>query len=136
MEKFIHVIFDVHSFIRWVVLTFAVISILKFLWSWLKGDRFKGVDHALTLVLAASIELQAALGLTYFFWTGFNRDSFPRFRFEHGAAMFVAFVCVHLPLFWKKQDDTIRFRNSLFAILTAVALILTGISRLPGGLSR
>lgn len=136
METFIHVIFDAHSFVRWLVLTLAVISVLKFAWGWLRGSGFKIVDRALTITLAVFVELQAALGLTYFFWTGFNRDSFPRFRFEHGTAMFLALVCIHLPLFWKKMEDNVRFRNSMFVILASIVLILVGISRLPGGLTR
>jgi hypothetical protein len=136
MDRFIHVIFDAHSFVRWLVLTFAVISVLKFAWGWLHGGGFKSVDRALTILLAIFIDIQATLGLTYFLWTGFNRDSFPRFRFEHATAMFLALVCIHLPLFWKNMDDKVRFRNAFFSIIASIALILFGISRLPGGLTR
>jgi heme A synthase len=136
MDTFIHVIFNFHSGVRWVVLFICAAAVTKFAWGWLRNREFKGLDRALTVALAAAIDVQAALGLTYFFWTGFNRDSFPRFRFEHGAAMFLALVCIHLPLFWKNVDDKTRFRNSLFAIFTSLVLILLGISRLPGGLSR
>jgi len=136
MDRFIHVIFDAHSFIRWLVLTFAVISIFKFAWGWLRSGGFKNVDRVLIILLAALIDLQATLGLTYFLWTGFNRDSFPRFRFEHGASMFLALVCIHIPVFWKNADDKIRFRNNLFFIFASIIFILFGISRLPGGLTR
>ena len=136
MDRFIHVIFDAHSFVRWLILTLAVISVLKFAWGWLRGSEFKRADRALSVALASFIDLQAVLGQVYFFWSGFNRDSFPRFRFEHGGAMFLALVCTHLPLFWKNIDGKTRFRNSLFAILASIVLILLGISRLPGGLSR
>jgi hypothetical protein len=136
LDRFIHVIFDAHSFVRWLVLTFAVISVLKFTWGWLRGGGFKSVDRVLTILLAILIDIQATLGLTYFLWTGFNRDSFPRFRFEHGASMFLALVCIHLPLFWKNVDDKTRFRNSMVAIISSIILIFLGISRLPGGLSR
>lgn len=136
MDRFIHVIFNAQSFVRWLVLAIAVISVLKFAWGWLFGGEFKNTDRVLNIALAASVDLQAVLGQVYFFWTGFNRDSFPRFRFEHGGAMFLALVCIHLPLFWTNADHKTRFRNSMFVILASIVFILLGISRLPGGLSR
>ncbi|HAV78369.1 MAG TPA: hypothetical protein DCX53_13560 [Anaerolineae bacterium] len=136
MDKFIHVIFNAHSYVRWLVLIFAAIAIFKFTWGWMRTSEFKNVDRTLSFALAAFVDLQALLGLVYFFWTGFNSDGFPRFRFEHGIAMFLALVCLHFPLFWKNVESNVRFRNSLFAVLASLILILFGISTLPGGLSR
>lgn len=136
MDKFIHVIFNAHSYVRWLVLVVVVIAIMKFAWGWLRNSEFKGVDRVLTIAFSLFIDIQAVLGLVYFFWTGFNSDGFPRFRFEHGFAMLLALVCLHLPLFWKNVEDKTRFRNSLIAVLASFLLIFFGISRLPGGLSR
>jgi len=136
MARYIHVIFTSHSIIRWLVLGVAVISFLKLAWSWLRGGEFKRADRVLNIALAASIDLQALLGQIYFLWTGFNRDSFPRFRFEHGGAMFLALLCIHLPLFWTNMPGQTRLRNNLIAVLASILFILLGISRLPGGLTR
>lgn len=136
MGIFVFFIFNAHSMVRWLVLTVAFLAILKYAWGWLKGGAFKKFDNGLGIAFRLFISLQALLGLTYFFWTGFTTAGFPRFRFEHGTAMLLAIVCAYLPLRWRNANDPTRFRNGLIAIIASVALILVGISRLPGGLSR
>lgn len=136
MERFIYALLNLHSDVRWLVLFVAVLAILKFGWGWWRGGAFTGFDRALTASYSALIDLQALLGIVFFFWSGYTGDGFPRFRFEHGFAMLLALVAAHLPARWRRLEDRTRFRKTLFAILASVALILTGISTLPGGLSR
>jgi uncharacterized membrane protein YfhO len=118
------------------VLSVALLAILKFGWGWWRGGAFTGFDRALTAAYSGLIDLQALLGIVFFFWSGYAGDGFPRFRFEHGFAMLLALLAAHLPARWRKLEDRARFRRTLFAVLASVALILTGISTLPGGLSR
>lgn len=136
MERFIYVLFNLHSDVRWLVLVAAVFALLRFGWGWWRGGAFTGFDRALTAAYSGLIDLQALLGVIFFFWSGYAGDGFPRFRFEHAFVMLLALVSAHLPLRWKKSEDSIRFRNTLFAILASVVLILAGILTLPGGLSR
>lgn len=136
MDRFIYVLLDLHSDVRWLVLFVGGFAILKFGWGWWRGSAFKGFDRALTAAYSGLIDLQAVLGIVFFFWSGYTGDGFPRFRFEHAFAMLLALIAAHLPARWRNLEDRIRFRRTLFAILASVALILTGISTLPGGLSR
>jgi len=136
MGVFGFLVFNAHSMVRWLVLVVAFLAILKYAWGWLKGTAFKKLDHGLGIAFPLLISLQALLGLTYFFWTGFTTAGFPRFRFEHGASMLVAVACAYIPLRWRNAADSTRFRNGLIAILASVASIVVGISRLPGGLTR
>jgi len=136
MGVIVFFIFNAHSMVRWLVLFVALATILKYAWGWLKHDTFKGLDNGLGIAFRFFISLQASLGLTYFFWTGFTTAGVPRFRFEHGLSMLLAIICAYLPIRWRNAVDTIRFRNSLFAIFASGIFILIGISRLPGGLSR
>jgi hypothetical protein len=136
MERFIYALLNLHSDVRWLVLSVALLAILKFGWGWWRGGAFTGFDRALTAAYSGLIDLQALLGIVFFFWSGYAGDGFPRFRFEHGFAMLLALLAAHLPARWRKLEDRARFRRTLFAVLASVALILTGISTLPGGLSR
>jgi hypothetical protein len=136
MERYIYVLLNLHSGVRWLVLLAAVLAILKFVWGWWRGSAFTGFDRALTAAYSGLIDLQALLGTIFFFWSGYAGDGFPRFRFEHAFAMLLALIAVHLPARWKKAEDKIRFRNTLFAVLASVVFILAGIATLPGGLSR
>ena len=136
MERFIYPLLNLHSDVRWLVLAVAGLAILKFGWGWWRGGDFTGFDRALTAAYSGLIDLQALLGIVFFFWSGYTGDGFPRFRFEHAFAMSLALVAAHLPARWRNIEDRTRFRKTLFAVLASVALILTGISTLPGGLSR
>lgn len=136
MERFIYALLNLHSDVRWLVLAVAGLAVLKFGWGWWQGGAFRGFDRALTASYSGLIDLQALLGIVFFFWSGYAGDGFPRFRFEHAFAMLLALLAAHLPARWRKLEDRARFRNTLFAILASVILILAGISTLPGGLSR
>jgi len=136
MERFVYIVFDIHSAVRWLVLSAGVVASLKFLWGWIRGNEFKKLDSLLAAAFRGLFYLQVTLGFIFFWWSGFTTDGFHAFRVEHALAMAFALTAAHLPARWKEADDKIRFRNSLFAILASFAFILLGISRLPGGLSR
>ena len=136
MERYVYLVFDIHSAVRWLVLLAGVLASLKFMWGWLRGSEFKNLDRILAATFSSLLDLQVALGFIFFWWSGFTTDGFHAFRVEHALAMAFALIAAHLPARWKKTNDKIRFSNSLFAILASFAFILLGISRLPGGLSR
>lgn len=136
MERYVYLIFDIHSAVRWLVLLAGVVTSLKFMWGWLQGGEFKNLDRLLAAVFSGLFDLQVTLGFIFFWWSGFTTDGFHAFRVEHALSMALALTAAHLPARWKNADDNIRFRNSLFAVLVSIAFILLGISRLPGGLSR
>lgn len=131
------IIFMAHSGLRWVILLVAVVAIVKFTIGWLKGGPFKGMDRGLVSGFSGLMDLQVLLGLIFLIWNGLAPNvGFPRHRIEHAFIMIVAAVVAHLSARWKKAEDKIRFRNSLFVILASLALVLIGIFTLPNGLNR
>jgi len=82
------------------------------------------------------MDLQALFGIIFLLWNGFTGTGFPIYRIEHGVAMILAAVVAHLPARWKNAVPQIRFRNSLFAVIGSILLVIAGLMVLPGGLSR
>ena len=125
-----------HSGIRWLVLLFAVIAIVKFLIGWLRGSPFKGMDRGLMAGFNGLMDLQMTLGIVLLLWSGFSGVGFPFFRILHALIMIAAATVAHMSARWKNADDMTRFRNNLFLIVGSLILVLIGISVLPGGLGR
>ena len=125
-----------HSGLRWLVLLVAAIALGKYLIGWLGNSQFKSMDRGLMAGFSGLMDLQVTLGLIFLLWNGFSGTGFPMFRIEHAIIMIVAAVVAHLSVRWKTADDRTRFRNYFFIILAALVLVVVGIARLPGGLSR
>jgi hypothetical protein len=126
-----------HSILRWIVVLVAVVAVIKLALGWLRGGAFKGMDRGLVAGFSGLMDLQVTLGLIFLLWNGLATEiGFPRHRLEHAFVMIIAAVVAHLPARWKAAADSLRFRNSLFAILIALALVIVGVATLPGGWSR
>ncbi len=123
-----------HSHTRWLVLIAAVLVIIKFAWSWLRGDSFQKIDRILAAAFGGLLDLQATLGLIVLLWNGLiDGAGFPMNRIEHATTMIIAVTLGHLPARWKNAGDNIRFRNTLFCTVAALILIYAGVMRLRGG---
>jgi hypothetical protein len=117
-----------HSIIRWVIIVVAVVGILKFLMGWLRGGSFAPLDRALASGFSGLMDLQALIGLLYFFVTGFGGIGFPAYRIGHALTMFTAVVIAHLPSMLKSPSDKVRFRTACLATLASLLLIVLGLS--------
>ena len=125
-----------HSGVRWLILLVAAVAVVKFALGWLQGGEFKGMDRGISSAFSGLMDLQVTLGLILLLWSGFAGAGFPLFRIEHAVAMILAAVVGHLPARWKNTESKRRFRNTLFAVIGSVLLVIIGIAMLPGGLSR
>lgn len=131
------IILSLHSIVRWLIFIVAVVAIVKFWIGWRGGQTFSSIDRGLSSGFSGLIDLQVLLGLIYFLWSGLGAGAgFPAFRIEHMVLMLIAAVVAHLAVLWKKSEDKVRFRNSLFIVIDTIIIILLGLARLPGGLSR
>jgi len=126
----------IHSYLRWLVVTVALIACIKLLIGWRLGTGFRVLDGRLLTVFCAAMDLQVLVGLVYLLWSGLSGPGFPHYRLEHTVIMIIAVFFAHLPARWKSLDDRVRFRRSFFAVLVALAMVFAGISRLPGGWTR
>jgi hypothetical protein len=131
-----NILFMTHSGVRWLILLVAAVAIVKFAIGWLKGGEFKGMDRGLVSAFSGLMDLQALLGIVFLLWNGLAGAGFPLYRIEHAFVMILAATAGHLPARWKNAEPKVRFRNSLFAVVGSLLLVLAGIVLLPGGLSR
>ncbi len=126
----------VHSYLRWLILIAALVTIVKFFLGWRRGGAFENIDHRLASGFSSLMDLQATLGLVYLIWDGVAKTGFPTYRIEHAITMIIAAGAAHLHVLWKNSENKIRFRNSLFVILDVLIIVFIGVARLPGGWGR
>lgn len=119
-----------HSIVRWVIMVAALAAVVRFALGWRRGGQFSLMDNGLAAGFSGLMDLQILLGLVYLFWTGFTGQGFAAYRIQHTVTMIFAAVAAHLPSRWKKETDTVRYRNSLFAVLGAVLIIIAGLAPL------
>ena len=131
-----NILLMIHSILRWVILLVAVIAIVVFLVSWLRRSQLQGVDRGLMSGFSGLMDLQATLGIVLLVWSGLAGVGFPRYRLEHAFIMVLAAVVAHLSARWKNAEEPIRYRNYFLIILASLALVLIGISVLPGAFTR
>lgn len=131
-----NILLAIHSHTRWLVILAAILLVIKFLIGWLGKQEFKKLDRILAAMFTGFVDLQVSLGLILIIWMGVSGLGFPRYRIEHAFTMIVAAVVAHLATRWKKAEDSIKFRNTLFCVLASLALIFVGVLQLPGGWSR
>jgi len=122
----------IHSFVRWIIILVAVVTIIKFAIGWAANSLFKAVDHGLASGFSGLMDLQVLLGLIYLIWNGIAAEGFPAFRIEHGITMIIAAAVAHLPSRFKNLNDKLRFQYSLFAVIGSLILVGIGISFLIG----
>jgi hypothetical protein len=131
-----NILLMIHSILRWVILLVAVIAIVVFLVGWLRRSQLQGVDRGLMSGFSGLMDLQATLGIVLLVWSGLAGVGFPRYRLEHALIMILAAVVAHLSARWKNAEEPIRYRNYFLIILASLALVLIGISVLPGAFTR
>ncbi len=123
-----------HSIVRWLVILSAAAALIKLSFGWAKKQPFDKLASGLTGAFGGLMDTQLLLGGFFFLLSG---AAIPggfslRYRWEHLSLMLVAVILAHLPALWKKQPDTLRYRNTLFALLAALILVALGVSLLPG----
>ena len=129
-------ILTTHSWLRWLIVIVGAVAVVKFAVGWLRGGKFTGMDRGLSSGFSGLMDLQVLTGLIFLLWTGLTGAGFPVLRIEHAFTMLISAVIAHLPMRWREAADGLRFRNSLLAILGALALVYLGVARLPGGWAR
>ena len=129
------ILLEIHSILRWIIVSVAIIAIVKFLIGWVRKSEFDKIDRGLSAGFSGLVDLQVTLGLLYFLITGFGGTGFPMFRIEHTVTMLIAAAVAHAPAMFKKRSWN-KYAVSFFSVIGALLIIYVGVARLPGGWSR
>ena len=129
-----------HNFMRWVVLLFALLTIIRGMRGMGGGKAFTGSDKKTAMFLMISCDIQLLLGLALYFMKGWftvltsggdvMSNKYNRFfAVEHLFGMLVAIVLIHIAYASVKKNiaDQAKFKKLFWYTLIAVLIILATI---------
>ncbi|HZX74240.1 MAG TPA: hypothetical protein VFE57_07465 [Cyclobacteriaceae bacterium] len=138
MEQYYSIVKDIHSYLRWIILALAIITVLKYLVGWLGKKKFVSIDDRLSLFFVSSLDLQLLLGLVLYFFLSpvtqsgsqFDPATVRFYTMEHPMIMLLAIILAHVGrvLVKKSASDNIRFKRGTIFFGLSLLLIL---SRMP-----
>ncbi|MES2479464.1 MAG: hypothetical protein V4561_10275 [Bacteroidota bacterium] len=129
-----------HSFLRWVVLILALLTIIKSFSGMSSKKAFTAADKKMPLFFMISMDIQLLLGLILYFtgaWGIKNiqnqgmgevmKDAASRFfAIEHTVGMLLAIIFAHVAYAFAKKsiEDTAKFKKIfIFSLLSLVAIL-------------
>jgi hypothetical protein len=132
-------ILDLHSFMRWVVLLFLVLTLVSSFTGMMSRKDFAPKDRRLALFLMVSADLQLLLGLMLYFlngWfyrltseSGIMSNNILRFwTVEHVSGMLIGLIFIHIGYAStkKKVEDPVKFKRLfLFTLLALIVILIT-----------
>lgn len=123
-----------HSWLRWLILLFAVIVILTSLQGWLSKKNYTKSDNRNAAIFVGFMHLQLLLGLILYFISPFVKlDDFGKVmgnsqdRFwavEHISIMILAVIIAQLGRTFSKKAKTDLKKHRTMAIYTIISLVL------------
>lgn len=128
-----------HSLVRWAVLIFGVLTLIKAISGLVNKRTFTDGDNKSNLFFMISCDLQLLLGLVLYFGNGwFDRlkdlgnnmkDPYSRFfTMEHLAVMLLAWVLVHVGRASVKRAGTDGAKHKKMLLFFGIALLLILVS--------
>jgi predicted Co/Zn/Cd cation transporter (cation efflux family) len=129
-----------HNFMRWIVLLFALLTIIRGMRGMSGGKAFTGGDKKTAMFLMISCDIQLLLGLALYFMNNWftvltsggdvMSNKYNRFyAVEHMFGMLVAIVLVHIGYASVKKNiaDQAKFKKLFWYTLIAVVVIIATI---------
>jgi hypothetical protein len=128
-----------HNFLRWLVLLFALLTIIKGLGGMNGKKVFTKQDKRWALFLLISCDIQLLIGLVLYFTKGWwgvltsgasMANKYNRFfSVEHAFGMIVAIVLVHIGYSATKKNipDASKYKRMFWYTFVAVLIILATI---------
>ena len=80
-------LYNVHSYLRWIIVAVAIIALIRFIIVWLGKAEAGSMDRGLMSGFIGMLDLQMLLGIVILIWLGTSGAGWPRQRFEHGATL-------------------------------------------------
>jgi hypothetical protein len=131
-----------HNLVRWLVILFAILALVRAFRGWLKGLRWEKSDDRAGILYTSFLDTQFLLGLILYFlfsqWTpqlfanfsaGMQNPVVAFFGLEHVIPMIIAIVAAHMgrALSRKAADAAVKHRTTAVWFSISVVLILVAI---------
>ena len=130
-------ILSIHNILRWLVLIFGVLAVLRAYFGWFGKKPWSNLDNRLGLGYTSTIDLQLLLGLLlYFFFSPITKSAFQDFgaamadadlRFfavEHLFMMIIAVVLAHIGRSRSRKAGTDNGKHKQAAIFFTLSLLV------------
>ena len=135
-----NVLLVIHSINRWIILAIAIVTLARLVSARARSRSPVAADLTWLRVYTADLGLQVLIGLAYLIATGLGGVGFPRYRMEHAVIMLLAVAAGGVAQVLTKRGGRARSALSsgpaLWAMVVSLALIVIGVSLLPGGWRR
>ncbi len=127
-----------HSYLRWVVLILALITVVKYLIGWLQKKSFTASENKISLFYSIAMDIQLIVGLVLYLFlspitNSFHidmKDTFSRFwGMEHITMMILSVALVHIGrvVVKKAKTDAARFSKGTIYFLLSLLIMLVSI---------
>lgn len=121
-----------HSGLRWLVLIFLVLAIIKSFAGWFGKKDFNKSDNLIALLLLSFTHTQMIVGIILYFISSkvvaigdAMKDSVLRFwAMEHGITMLIAIALITIGRVKSKKAETSELKFKKGAIFYTIALVL------------
>ena len=126
-----------HNILRWFVLIFGILAIIRGFVGWSGKKEWTGLDNKLGLGFTISLDIQVLLGcLLYFLFSRVTKVAFSDigaamgtselrfFLVEHFLMMIIALVVAHIGRSRAKKADTDVSKHKNAAIFYTIAMLL------------
>ncbi len=125
-----------HSYLRWIVLILATVTVVKYLSGKLSKKSFTSADNKISLYYSIAMDIQLIVGLVLYLFlspitNSFHidmKDTFSRFwGMEHMVMMLVAVMLVHIGRVKvkKAKKDTSKFnRGTIYYLLSLLVMLV------------
>ena len=124
-----------HNFLRWVVLLFALLTIVRSMLGMANNTAFSSGDRKTALFLMISADVQLLLGLALYYFKGWftvltsgggimANKGVRFFAVEHMAGMLIAIILIHIGYAASKKNITDRAKHRKLFWFTLIAVLI------------
>ena len=134
------IILAVHNILRWIVVIFAVVAIIRAYLGWIGKREYTEMDRKVGVLFSVSLDIQVLLGfLLYIFLSPITRTAFqdfgtamtiPDIRYfavEHILMMILAVILVHVgTIFIKRATSNVskHRRAAIWSSLGSLVMVI------------
>jgi hypothetical protein len=135
------ILVTLHSLVRWLVILFAVLALVRAFRGWLGGREWVTMDDRAGLLFTTVMDTQVLLGIIlYFFFSEEARAIFSNFSaamanpstaffgLEHWFGMIVAMGVAHMGRAMARKAPTSTEKHKRVAISFAIAIVIVLVS--------